>query len=115
MSTHSVLTFDHIITNLGSGYSPQTGIFTAPHAGTYCFSVNFMSVNGQGHTYVAIDKHGTLLDYAFANGHDDYDQGSAEVVVHLAKGEQVWARQESGHAVRGGLFTVFTGYLVQAD
>ena len=115
MSTHSILQFNHVITNVGNGYFPQTGIFTAPYAGVYCFSISFMSVNGKGHIFVAIDRHGTMLDYAYANGHDDGDQGSAEVTVHLARGEQVWVRQQGGTAVRGGLFTVFTGYLVQAD
>jgi len=58
---------------------------------------------------------GVVLDQAWAPDNADSDeQGSTQTVVHLAAGEQVWIRQEAGNAVRGGYWTVFTGYLVHA-
>ena len=38
-----------------------------------------------------------------------------QVTAHLQAGQKVWVRQEEGTAVRGAWFTVFTGYLIQAD
>lgn len=115
LSAQAVLHFDQIITNVGNGFSTVTGMFTAPFAGVYSFYISFMSVNGAGHTRVAIVRQGAYVDLAFAAGHEDYDRGSTQVVIHLAKGEQVWARLETGPAVRGGEYTVFTGFLVQAE
>jgi hypothetical protein len=71
--------------------------------------------------YVAIDKHGTVLGGAFADGRQDWDQGSITVTTHLAVGEQVWARQELyGSAIRGSgndtlHTTEFSGFLVTAE
>ena len=45
LSTHTTLSngatihFDVIVTNKGNGYNPNTGVFTAPKAGTYFFAV----------------------------------------------------------------------------
>lgn len=116
LSTHSTLKFDDIITNIGNGYNPQTGIFTAPVGGVYGFFLTLMSVNQHPPTFLSINKHGVVLDEVFAEGSlDNYDQGSTQVTTHLQAGEQVWVRQESGNSVRGGSWTVFTSYLLQAD
>ena len=66
---------------------------------------------------IAIAKNGSTLDAVYVEGVGDiYDQGSSQVTTHLAKGEQVWVRHGWGdHYVRGGLWTVFTGYLLQAE
>ncbi|KAK7461196.1 hypothetical protein BaRGS_00038755 [Batillaria attramentaria] len=111
----SVLRFDHVITNIGSGYNPRTGIFTAPVAGVYVFFLSFMSVYNQGDVMLVIDKHGEELDTAFANAKTKYDQGSTEVTTHLTVGEKLWVRQQLGTAVRGGTWTIFTGYLIHED
>ena len=113
--THTTLKFDYIITNIGDGYDPHTGIFTAPVGGVYSFFLTLMSVYGHPAIYLSINKDGAILDEVFAEGMlDNYDQGSTEVTTHLQAGEQVWVRQESGNAVRGGSWTVFTGYLLRA-
>ena len=114
--THTTLKFDRTITNIGNGYDPLTGIFSAPVGGAYCFFLSAMSVYQHPAIYLSINKHGAVLDEVFAEGSgDNYDQGSTSVTTHLGAGEQVWVRQESGDAVRGGTWTVFTGYLLQAD
>jgi hypothetical protein len=37
MSSHQQIVFDHVITNVGNGYSPSYGHFTAPIKGVYVF------------------------------------------------------------------------------
>nr|KAG5689367.1 hypothetical protein BaRGS_019741 [Batillaria attramentaria] len=38
LGQRSTLKFDYVIINLGNGYNPLTGAFTAPVAGLYVFS-----------------------------------------------------------------------------
>lgn len=115
-----IIKFDVLGINFGNGYSALTGIFTAPVSGLYSFTLSFMSVNGYDHSYITIDKHGTVLGTAFADGRSDWDQGSTQVTTHLTQGEQVVVRPQQGtSAIRGGwndLHTSsFSGFLVQAD
>nr|KAG5686848.1 hypothetical protein BaRGS_029893 [Batillaria attramentaria] len=116
LTAHSTLKFDKIIYNLGNGYDTRTGIFTAPVTGVYAFFLNAMSVNSHHALKLQIMKETTWLDIAYAEGGTDVnDQGSTEVTTHIKAGQQVWVRQYSGDAVRGGYYTIFTGYLLHAD
>ena len=119
-ATHGIVTgplsplrFDDVDFNAGNGYDPQTGIFSAPVTGTYAFFLTQMGTFNGGNAYLAIVKHDVILDVIYSKDHED--QGSSQVTTHLAAGEQVWVRQQGGPAVRGGWYTVFTGYLFQAD
>nr|QBA18410.1 type 2 C1q domain-containing protein 4 isoform 3 [Littorina littorea] len=106
----ATLRFDDVVFNAGNGYDPHTGIFTAPVAGTYAFFFNLMAfVNGK----VEILKNGKYIDYVWANSNND--QGASQLLVHLEDGGKVWVRQLDIHSLRGGPYTIFTGYLLQAD
>ncbi|KAK7099468.1 hypothetical protein V1264_003604 [Littorina saxatilis] len=108
--------FNEAITNVGDAYNTQTGIFTAPVAATFAFFLTLMGVNDSTDIYLDIVKNGVRLDMVFALGSSDlYDQGSTLLTTHLRVGDQVWVRQYRGNAVRGGPWTVFTGYLLHAD
>lgn len=116
LGPQQVLKFDSVLTNIGGGYNAQTGIFTAPFSGVYCFFLSVMSTNTHTSVYIAVVKDGSILDVVFAEGQSDFqDQGSTQVTTHLDSGHQVWARQAGGDAVRGGWWTIFTGYMIQAD
>ena len=117
VGTHNVFLFDTIVTNIGGGYNAHTGLFTAPVTGVYIFSINLMGTNDHGELNVAVDKHGSTLAILYTEGNSDrYDQGSTEVSTHLTAGEQVWVRHNQGDTyVAGTWWTVFTGYLLQAD
>nr|KAG5707858.1 hypothetical protein BaRGS_031589 [Batillaria attramentaria] len=114
---HGVLKFDHLVTSVGGGYDPHTGIFTAPVSGLYVFFLSIMSSNEHGAVDVAIVKEGAALDRAWAEGQgDSYDQGSSLVTVHVTTGQKVWVEQAAGDTtVMGGPRSVFSGYLLQAD
>ena len=99
--------------NTGNGYDSETGIFTAPVAGTYAFFLTQMGVDARGTVALAIVKHGDVLDLVYSKDHED--QGSGQVTAHLGSGQQVWVRHVSGNAVRGSWYTVFTGYLIHAE
>ena len=116
LGQHSTLQFDAVVTNIGQGYDPATGLFTAPVSGVYSFFLSAMSPNSHEDLMLAIVKEGNVLDLTYGEGSTDVnDQGSSLVTTHLATGQQVWVRQNGGDSVRGSYWTVFTGYLLQAD
>lgn len=116
LSHQQTLKFDDVITNIGNGYDSQTGLFTAPVSGVYAFFLSAMAVDNSGDLDLVIEKHVVLLDIVYAQGAAGFnDQGSSQVSTHLTAGEQVWVRQETGSRIRGGPWTVYTGYLVQPD
>lgn len=112
------LKFNTFVTNIGGGYDPHTGIFTAPTSGIYVFYLSMMSDNTKW-VEVALFRDGSVLDQAHADGHPTQsfaDQGSLLVTMHLNKGQEVWLEQIGGaEHVRGRGWTVFSGYLLKAD
>ena len=111
LSTHSTLQFDRAITN-----NPHAGVFTAPLTGVYAFSLIVMVPHAHGPLRLSIMKEGATLDRVFVRDTDNPDdRGSTLVTTQLAAVEQVWVQQYRGEAVRGGYYTVFTGYLLKAE
>nr|KAG5707860.1 hypothetical protein BaRGS_031591 [Batillaria attramentaria] len=116
VGVHGTFKFDRVVSNVGGGYDPHTGIFTAPVTGLYAFFLFLMAIN-DGDIHVAIVKEGAQLDKVFAGGPgNSYDQGSSLLSKHMSAGEQVWVVQVTHDTtVRGDTWTVFSGFLVHAD
>ncbi|XP_070198648.1 complement C1q-like protein 3 [Littorina saxatilis] len=114
----ATLKLDHFVTNIGGGYNPLTGIFTAPVSGVYAFFLTIMSDNTKW-IEVTLINDGVHLDMAHADGtpgQSFLDQGSLLVTVHLNQGSKVWNQQQGGaSSLRGGAWTVFSGFLIRAD
>nr|QBA18412.1 type 2 C1q domain-containing protein 4 isoform 1 [Littorina littorea] len=106
----ATLRFDDVLLNAGDGYESHTGSFIAPVAGTYSFFLNLMATS---HGTVAMVKNGNVFDYVY--GGDGNDQGATQVLLRLAQNDKVWVRHHGGNRIRGGVYTVFTGYLLYAD
>ena len=116
LSSHQTVVFDEVFTNIGNAYSSLSGMFTAPLAGSYAFFLSQMAPNSHDALWLAIVKNGVVLDEVYAQGSgDSFDQGSSLVSTDLAAGDKVWVRQHVGDAIRTGPWTVFTGYLLQAE
>ena len=56
-----VFRFNTVPINIGNGYSPHSGIFTAPYSGIYVFLLNIMVKNNQGGVHVVITKADTAI------------------------------------------------------
>ncbi|KAK7094623.1 complement C1q-like protein 3 [Littorina saxatilis] len=112
-TTHTPLRFDKILLNAGNGYDPQTGMFTAPLAGTYAFFLNQMTANRHGEVLMAIVKQSAIVDSVFSAEYEE--QASTLVTSHLGRGEQVSVVHQGGVAIRGSWSTIFTGCLLHAD
>lgn len=108
------LVFPKIITNVGNGYNPSTGVFTAPIAGEYVFFVN-VQAEGSRSIYVNIVLNGVTQVKTLANGEgrDFYDAGPNLAVLTLEKNNKVWVTYSAGQGYHyEGPVTTFSGFLI---
>jgi chromosome segregation ATPase len=105
--------FNEVDLNKGDAYNPQTGFFTAPVAGLYCFVVTTHG-GEENITWVTwLDVEGTLVSVMGAQGKTCLTNHTA---AHINAGEkvQVKAARQDGFPLSVGN-GVFTGFLVQPD
>lgn len=116
VGSRATLKFDNIVTNLGSGYNVETGVFTAPYSGVYFFTLGAMPWHG----YVlelAITMSGKRVlaqTYGGKLSVENLIRDTVSATVHLEMGQQVWVEHYYGQTVvRQNYYTTFTGLLVQ--
>ncbi|XP_076468296.1 uncharacterized protein LOC143299074 [Babylonia areolata] len=105
-----------VISSVGGGYDTDTGVFTAPLPGLYCFlattSPRMEDVMKRAVLHIVLDGEwkGVVVSYgkSMSTGH---------IVVKMKAGQRVWLRSWVGaeYTFGGGWVTSFTGMLVQAD
>lgn len=108
------LVFDMVITNVGNGFNPSTGVFTAPIAGEYVFFVNVQSYSTQD-IFVEVVLNGIpkVRTEARGGGNDPDDAGPNLVVLTLQKGDRVWVKHYSGTGYyTDGHITTFSGFIL---
>ncbi|XP_076468290.1 uncharacterized protein LOC143299071 [Babylonia areolata] len=106
----------NVISSVGGGYDRDTGVFTAPLPGLYCFlattSPCMEDVMKRAVLHIVLDGEwkGVVVSYgkSMSTGH---------IVVKMKAGQRVWLRSWVGaeYTFGGGWVTSFTGMLVQAD
>ncbi|XP_062602632.1 complement C1q-like protein 2 [Saccostrea cucullata] len=98
------LMYYKVINNVGGGYNPNTGIFTAP-VGDYVFYVSIQGYD-TNNIYIDIVLNGSskVRAVAYSNSRDQYDVGTNFVTLRLRKGDTVWVRHYRG-----------TGYWTDSD
>lgn len=105
--------FDHVITNNGNGYDPETGEFIAPLRGRYLFTVTIRAQFCK-QTTAEITCNEQMLGRVTAEyGRVDKASGSMTVVVELDRGDVVKVVHysvKSGDYFGNG-FTSFSGFL----
>ncbi len=105
------LVYDVVITNVGNGYNPSTGVFTAPTAGEYVFFVNVQSYNTLT-IYVDIVLNGTIKVRTMAYT-GEFTAGPNLAVLTLQKGDRVGVKHFSGQGYYiNGPITTFSGFLL---
>ncbi|KAL3860274.1 hypothetical protein ACJMK2_010417 [Sinanodonta woodiana] len=122
-STDQFVVFDNAILNIGNVYDEVHGVFRAPVAGTYQFSLS-LSVPGDGNQYSVVIKKGTPstnVGYLYSNSYlNPYYLGrSTSILTQLEEGEDVWvACSLDGTHIAGGTGTIgqfyshFSGFIV---
>jgi len=102
--------------NAGNGYNPSSGVFTAPVAGYYFFSVSITSDLGHSHELqVALNKNNQTIAKAHAHGDSGHlDQGGVATVAMLNAGDSINVTLESpdGASLYGDGLTTFSGFQI---
>ena len=113
-----VVNFDHVITNSGGAYHPDTGIFTAPVTGSYVFYVTIVATDNGGDArerYVSLVKDSASVEEVWSGiDSDHYVPGSGEAVLSLTVGQSVWVRNGRDRTRFYWPATSFSGALLQA-
>ncbi|VDI19079.1 Hypothetical predicted protein [Mytilus galloprovincialis] len=111
LGRNAVLKFTNVVTNIGSGYDVNTGIFRAPKTGVYEFSANFIS-NGNNWLEINLMKNEHLI----ARGHCAKTQGVAgtlQVILELLKNDTIYLKhpRDSG-SIYGADYSMFSGHML---
>ncbi|KAL7375377.1 hypothetical protein ABVT39_016347 [Epinephelus coioides] len=111
---NTTLIYRTVLTNIGDAYSPHTGVFVAPVAGVYYFTI-FYHAQGLLHSRLWLFKNRQHM--LTTNDHqtnaDGADNGGNAVFMQLQPGDQVYVLMDKGSHVWGTDYhTTFSGFLV---
>ncbi|XP_062619549.1 uncharacterized protein LOC134281099 [Saccostrea cucullata] len=90
--SHIVIAFDTVITNIGNGYHPHSGIFIAPRTGTYVFTWSFR-IQNDAHLSTELIVNEKAISAVFfdaTNGVGGNSAGTA--VAQLNQNDEVFVR-----------------------
>lgn len=107
------LVFPLVITNVGNGYNPSSGIFTAPKAGEYVFFLNVQSYSSQS-IFADIVLNGVPKVRTLAYGSSgNFDSGPNLALLTLQKQDRVWVKYYKGQGYYNeGPLTTFSGFII---
>ncbi|XP_062603382.1 caprin-2-like [Saccostrea cucullata] len=112
------LVYNKVINNVGGGYNPNTGIFTAPVEGDYAFYVSILSYGNSHDLFVDIVSNGSKKFRAIAemgSTSDGFETGTNLVTLKLQKGDRVWVTHYRGqgyYTYSEAPSTTFSGFLI---
>ncbi|CAG2191660.1 C1QL [Mytilus edulis] len=97
LGTNAVVKFDRVVTNVGKGYDPNSGIFTVGQSGLYEFAANFISAD------VKWLELNLMKNYDFiVRGHAAKDQstaGSLQAILKRKIRQQVYEDKEDNQFI----------------
>lgn len=116
-SPRHILIFDVVRTNLGNHYNKFSGIFTAPHSGTYVFTwTAYCFVKGYTSFQVVVNADVYVGSHCSAEGAFYHRSVSGTVVAKINQGDVVFIRTHPTGANRGNVVsnkyhrTAFAGW-----
>ncbi|XP_060069407.1 uncharacterized protein LOC132549485 [Ylistrum balloti] len=114
ISAYSVVTWDRLFTNYGSGFDMNTGKFTAQVSGIYVFHFHGLSQTGE-ELYLELYHNFQYIVSAYAYDANSYAAGSNAVTLTLMSGDEVYVGVQSQAVLYGGydeIYCSFSGYLL---
>lgn len=104
--TNATIVYSTVYVNIGSGLNTSTGIFTAPVAGTYMFTVNGLANGGSGDIVIQVNGTGRLAcrgNNTTASGTLIYTLASGDTVKCVGSGVQIYGDNGGWSAFTGRL------------
>ncbi|KAJ0006647.1 hypothetical protein NQD34_013920 [Periophthalmus magnuspinnatus] len=103
-----------VFSNIGNGYNPNTGMFTAPVGGAYFFTFNTFGYNSHTAGAILIKNNDIQISTYEGVSADGADSSSNSVLLSLAPGDtlhlQLW---DNGQVFdNANAHTTFTGFLL---
>ncbi|XP_033759428.1 complement C1q tumor necrosis factor-related protein 7-like [Pecten maximus] len=93
LNHNAKIVMDHVLTNDGDSYNPQTGVFTCQQPGTYVFYITIQVEHG--HRFGAeIVKNGEVIARVLAEPMYSRASSSTSVIVNLSVGDIVYVRSD---------------------
>ncbi|XP_043963021.1 complement C1q-like protein 2 [Gambusia affinis] len=105
------LKFEKVITNIGNGYDPATGIFTAPVTGLYYIRATGIA-GPNGELQAGVKKNGENMFAIFQKAGSQSGASNA-MAMALQQGDRVFVQLWAGKSIADqGRLSTFTGFLV---
>ncbi|XP_042368267.1 complement C1q-like protein 3 [Plectropomus leopardus] len=113
-NTETTLVYKRVITNIGNAYSEFTGIFTAPVAGVYYFTIFHHAGGGPGtELFLYKNSQHIVTTQDHPSVHETAHNGGNAVFLQLYQGDQVYVRMGANSHIYGSNYhTTFSGFLV---
>ncbi|KAG7248071.1 hypothetical protein CRUP_010462 [Coryphaenoides rupestris] len=112
----STLKYQRIISNMGSGYNPATGTFTAMVRGVYYFSYTMYNNNsGQPNSVVSLMMNSQRMVSTWdTEGDDSHDSATNGAAVQLEVGDSVFIKLYANRLLYddGYYYNTFSGFLL---
>uniref|UniRef100_A0A4W5RJD3 C1q domain-containing protein n=1 Tax=Hucho hucho TaxID=62062 RepID=A0A4W5RJD3_9TELE len=113
----TTLIFSELITNIGDGYNPYTGVFTAPKRGVYYFTFTMYGWCNEKQVGAAMynDDKEILFAWLGAKKGSNEDFATNAVILQLEKGKTVYMRLPEGLQITSrncSNVTTFSGFLL---
>ncbi|VDH99191.1 Hypothetical predicted protein [Mytilus galloprovincialis] len=107
----TIVHFDKLWTNIGNGYNPNTGIFTAPRSGLYHFTS--VVVSGSETLYLRLFHNDTIEVSSLIR--IQYDTGSFDVLLSLVKRDAVSIKSSGSYEIfsNSNNYISFSGYIIK--
>lgn len=104
--------YDKIITNIGNGYDPLSGRFTAPVKGIYLITATTQSLSENDYVQMNIVRNGVDVAYTWS-----HRSGTSTAILHLEVNDWVEYQRFSGamsqpYTLRGADQSSFGGVLI---
>lgn len=111
------IVFPHILSNVGSGYNNQDGVFTAPVDGVYVFFCKITQSVNDNDLYYQFILNGSVktVTLVFGRSDDTNRTSSTLIVLQLSRGDRVWIQMKQGGrhwGQRDGGDQSFSGFML---
>ncbi|XP_052096351.1 complement C1q-like protein 2 [Mytilus californianus] len=111
LRSNDIIKFNHIVINVGNGYSPGTGKFKAPKQGTYFFGGTIVSAPSDPLSMMLM-KSGTAIMVPYATGTQG-DSYTFTAVLQLNAGDTVYVQNDNKpDKAYGRYHSTFSGFMI---